>query len=95
MGRKRKSKFDEDFKRNAVKLALEGKKSQAEIAADLGISGYTLSRWKDELLSEGALDNAGLSPDAELRRLRQQLAIVSEERDILKKAIAVFSRLRR
>ncbi len=54
MGRKRKSKFDEDFKRNAVKLALEGKKTQAEIAADLGISGYTLSRWKDELLSEGA-----------------------------------------
>jgi transposase len=95
MGRKRKSKFDDDFKRNAVKQSLEGKKTQAEIASDLGISAYTLSRWKDELLSEGALNQSGLSPEAELRRLRQQLTIVTEERDILKKAVAVFSRPRR
>jgi transposase len=95
MGRKRKRKFDDNFKRNAVKQALEGKKAQAEIAADLGISAYTLSRWKDELLSEGALNDAALAPDAELRRLREQLAIVTEERDILKKAVAVFSRPRR
>jgi len=91
----KKSKFSEEFKREAVRLALQGEKTQAEIANDLGISAFTLSQWKSRVLSNGGADAMNLSPQAELKRVQRELAIVREERDILKKAMAVFSKPRR
>jgi len=88
--------FDRAFKVEAVRLITEEKRKVAEVARELDIDANLLHRWKGEL-SEGnnvAFPGKGhQSPEQEeLRRLRRELADVKEERDILKKAISVFSR---
>ena len=88
--------FDKDFKVNAVILVLEGSRSMAKIASELGISSNTLTNWKKEYLKDrdNSFPGKGYQKpdDAELTKLRRQLARVTQERDILKKAIAVFTK---
>jgi transposase len=75
---------------------MEEKRKLAAVARDLGISESLLYRWRDEFReseSEAFPGQGHMSSEQEeLRRLRRQLADVTEERDILKKALAVFSR---
>ena len=88
--------FDKDFKVNAVKLVLEGSRSMTKVAAELGISANTLTNWKKEYLKDkdNSFPGKGYQKpdDAEMTKLRRQLALVTQERDILKKAIAVFTK---
>jgi transposase len=89
--------FDEQFKIDAVRLASESGKSVAEVARELGINRNVLDRWKRALGKKGTAaafpGNGNLSADKkELEELRRELARVKEEREILKKAMAVFSR---
>jgi transposase len=87
--------FDRGYKEAAVRLVVEEKRSVAGVARELGISANLLHRWKREFgeLGKQAFPGKGHLPaeQEELRRLRQQLRDVTEERDILKKAIAVFT----
>ncbi len=82
--------FTEEFKRDAVQMLLDGH-SASSIVERLGLSGTNLLyRWKREQLAESgpvasALDARVIQLEAELRR-------VERERDILKKALAIFSR---
>ena len=89
-------KFDREFKREAVQLATRGDKSLTHVARNLGISTNVLSRWKRQLTGDPAFAFPGkghLKPaDEELRRLKKELRDVTEERDILKKALAIFSK---
>lgn len=88
-------KYDAQFKTEAVRLVLNGK-SIKQVADDLGINANVLSRWRREYLQDGehAFPGIGhLKPDdEELRQLKKQLRDVTEERDILKKALAIFSK---
>ena len=91
MGRRR---FTREFKLEAVKLVRERGMTATQAAHDLGIGANVLSRWVRESLAsrEQAFSGAGqMKPDdAEVARLRRELAKVKAERDILKKAIASF-----
>lgn len=91
--------YDKEFKLNAVKLYLSSGRSYKEIGDELGIpcntlSGWVLSQKKD---GEEAFPGKGyVKPsDGELLQLRKELAIAREERDILKKALGIFSSPRR
>jgi len=68
----------------------------ASVARDLGISETNLWRWRKKLSASGESAFPGTghvsAEQEELRRLRRELADTAEERDILKKALAVFSR---
>ena len=92
-------KYDKEFKVQAVKLLLESGKTTNEIADDLGINSGNLSRWKREYRedAENAFRGKGrLKPDDEkLRRLKKENDDLKQEREILKKALAIFSRPRR
>ncbi|RKX28511.1 MAG: IS3 family transposase, partial [Candidatus Zixiibacteriota bacterium] len=70
-----------------------------EVACELGINMNQLHRWKRKLFEEGQSSFPGKShltlEQEELRRLRRELADVTEERDILKKAMGIFSRCQR
>ena len=91
--------YDKEFKLNAVKLFLEGDGSYNKISEDLGIPRPTLASWVSNHKKEGieAFPGKGhlRSSDAELALLRKELAIVREERDILKKALGIFSSTRK
>ena len=94
--RKPRIRPDKAFKRDAIRLVIEEKRSVSETARDLGMHANTLHRWVKEYRDAGEEAFPGhcrlLPQDAELRQLRKELELVKEERDILKKAMAVFSR---
>lgn len=86
--------FTPQFKKDAVALVLGGR-TVNEVAHDLGIARSLLQRWKTQLAREPEAPFPGpgrLAPPAEqLRQLQQRLRAVTEERDILKKALAYFA----
>ena len=93
--KKRKS-YGRQFKIDAVNLVVNGNRSVSSVARDLGIEVNLLHRWKRELTEGGLQSFPGkgrLSPqEEELRQLRRELEQVKEDREILKKALAFFSK---
>jgi transposase len=89
-------KHSEDFKKEAVRLAIRNNRKTKQIAEELGINYWTLKDWfrryEKEIHAEMVSGGLKISPEEEVRLLKKDLADVMEERDILKKAIAVFSR---
>ena len=88
--------FTREFKVEAVKLVESSQKSQAQIARDLGIADSTLHNWCKQFSEQGeqAFPGSGHQmPEAEeIRHLKRENEILRQERDILKKAIGIFSR---
>lgn len=81
--------YSEELKAEAVQMMLDGH-SAASVASRLGISGTNLLyRWKAKLLSESG--PAATTLESRVRELEKELRRVEQERDILKKALAIFS----
>lgn len=87
--------YDRSFKIEAVRLVVDEGRPLARVARELGIHENQLYRWKKKFLAEGSEAFPGTghqtAEQAELHRLRRENADLREERDILKKAIAIFS----
>lgn len=92
---KKRRHFDRAFKIEAVRQVTEDGRPVAAVARDLGIGENLLHRWKKQFTEqpeEAFVGTGNLSSEqAELHRLRRENADLREERDILKKAISVFS----
>jgi transposase len=90
-------KHSPEFKLEAVRLAESNGKSVADVARELGVRAEMIHRWQREIAAKKAANGSGpagklTSQDEEIRRLRQELKVVRDERDILKKATAFFAR---
>ena len=91
-------KYDPDFKRNAVRLSDEPGRTVIEVADNLGISKHLLYKWRRELRLKEGLAFPGHGREAltdqekRIRELEKKLSDAEMERDILKKAMAIFSR---
>ena len=87
--------YTAEFKREAIRLLETSGKSAAEIERDLGIGAGCLSRWRRKHSEAGddAFPGHGrLAPEQErIRQLERENEILRQERDILKKAVAIFS----
>ena len=87
--------FDQEFRREAVRLAESGTMSIAQVARQLGVHLETLRNWrrKARQAAEGP-DRPTTVPslEEENRRLRRENARLLEEREILKKATAFFAK---
>ena len=79
-----------------MRLAQTSGKPIAQIARELGISDSAIHGWRKELAEHGeeAFPGKGhqTALEEENRRLKRELERVQQERDILKKAISIFSR---
>jgi transposase len=88
--------YTPECKREAVRLAQTSGKPIAHIARELGISDTSIHQWRKELTNHGpeAFPGSGhqTAQEEEMRRLKRELEIVKQERDIGKKAISIFSR---
>jgi transposase len=88
----KRKRYANEFKLEAVKLAERGDTPVAQVARDLGVSETALRRW---MALYGPRANGGrLTPEEheELIRLRREVRRITEERDILKKAVSIFSK---
>ena len=89
-------KFDRQFKEEAVRLVTEGGRSVTDVANGLGIHENLLHTWKRKHKEDPACSFPGkghLKPqDEELKRLQKENANLKEDREILKKALAIFSK---
>ena len=89
--------YTREFKIEAVRLLETSGRNASQLERELGIGAGCLSRWKQAFADEGdhAFPGHGrLTPDQEaIRQLRRENEILRQERDILKKAVAIFSHL--
>ncbi len=93
--KKRRRKYDREFKIDCVRLADE-RGNVAAVAKDLGVNVNVLHRWKRELAEDTEQSFPGIGrlkeSDEELRRLIRENKNLKEDRAILKKALAIFSK---
>lgn len=90
---KTRKRYTAEFKQEAVGLWQASEKSAAEIERDLGITAGILYQWQKESKKKAAAEADGSAVEAaEIKRLKKELALVKQERDILKKAVSIFSR---
>ena len=87
-------KYDEEFKKNAVKLSYASPKTIKEVADDLGVSDCVLYRWRQRYTAQGEKTQAA-TLEEENRALRLENAELKMERDMLKKATAYFAKLQK
>ena len=89
-------KYTKEFKLEAVQLVLSQDGNASAVARNLGIKPNMLNRWVREYKSDNEYSFPGLGklkePDERMRLLEKELADVKMERDILKKALAIFSK---
>lgn len=95
MGTQRKRKvYSNEFKTSAVMMVTEQGRRLSEVSRELGISEQMLHNWKRTIKEkeEGAFPGKGkMGPhEAELKALKKEIARLTEERDILKKAAKFF-----
>lgn len=95
MSKKRNVNYPLEFRTSSVKLALESDQSIAKTAKDLGINVSTLHTWISSKVKSNESSNMTKNSEChfeENRRLKKELAIVKQERDLLKKAAAYFAK---
>ena len=86
---RRRRQYSEEMKAEAVQMLLDGYSAKS-VASRLGLSGpNVLYRWKAKVLS--ASGPAATALEARVQELEKELRRVEQERDILKKALAIFS----
>ena len=87
-----RAKYDEEFKKNAVKLSYASPKSIRQVAEDLGISEGLLHRWRKKYTMDGDKTRYA-TLEEENKALKLKLAELKMEADMLKKATAYFANL--
>jgi len=86
--------YRDEFREEAVGLVLESKSSISQVARDLGVSVWTLRGWVKKYREKSRLaqPRSAETVEEENRRLKRELSVLRQERDILKKAAAYFAK---
>jgi len=95
MEKRKRRKFTDEFKREAVRLVRRGDGNVSQVARDLDVVPSALRKW----VKEAEVEQGKAAPEAlsqaereELRKLRRRVRTLEEEREILKKAAAFFAK---
>jgi len=90
---KKLNTYTSEFKESAVKLAIESDQSIVQTAKDLGVNPNTLHTWISKYSKpKAAIERTDEHIYDEIKRLKKELAKVTQERDLLKKATAYFAK---
>ena len=85
--------YSMEFKREAVQLLRTSGRPVPQLAAELGVSPQSLRNWSHQIdVDEGRAPGLSTDEREELRRLRREVKVLAEEREILKKAAAFFAK---
>ena len=85
----KQKQYTSEFKQEALRQVAMSGKSVAQVARELGVNATTLYQWRNDAISERRMP---VDPqETAKQRLERENALLAEERDILKKAIAYFA----
>jgi transposase len=84
-------KYSDEFKKEAVRLVFEEGRTRRSVEKSLGITPGLLKDWVWKMQDEQKVEYAGLPSDKALQLLKAENDRLRRERDILKKAVAIFS----
>ncbi len=84
--------YSQEFKREAVQLLRTSGRTIPQLANELGVSPQSLRNWASQRdVDDGKTEGLSSAERDELRRLRREVKVLAEEREILKKAAAFFA----
>ena len=93
---KEQKTYTKEFKQEAVQLVKRSGKPMSQIARELGVSDSALSKWCKQWAEQGeqAFPGSGhqSAEQEEIRRLKRELEVTRQERDIVKKVVGIYSR---
>ena len=90
---KKRRNYSKEFKQDVLNMLKTGNKSVPELSKELGIVEQVIYKWNKKYNGNYSKEEEKLSEqEKEIRELRAKLADVTEERDILKKAVSIFSK---
>ena len=93
MDKRSRRRFTNEFKAETVALIRHSGKSIAEVCRDMGLAESSVHRWLAQAeIDSGQRDGLTTTEREELSRIRRELRVVREERDVLAKAIAFFTK---
>lgn len=85
--------FTPEFKAEVVDLCRQGDRSIGQVVRDLGLTETSVRNWiRQADIDEGRRDGLTTAEREEITRLRKQVRVLTEERDILKRATAFFAK---
>ena len=90
---KKRRKYSKEFREDVLNMLKTGEKNVPTLSKELGIAEQVIYRWYGKSKKEEQTETSKFSDkDKEIMELRAKLAEVTEERDILKKAVSIFSK---
>lgn len=89
---KSRRRYSKEFQQDVINMLKTGNKNVPELSKELGIAEQVIYRWNKRQNGNTPQDEKLSDKEKELRELRSKLADVTEERDILKKAVSIFSK---
>ena len=89
----KRNRYDLEFKKDVVRMSYESGKSVLELSKDLGVADVSIYKWRKELVKTGLVQISQDVKDQgeQIRQLRKENADLKMERDILKKAMVIFT----
>ena len=93
-GKRARRQFTEEFRAGAVRLVVDEGKTVGAVARELDLTPSSLAKWVSQARADRSQGKTGLTSAEreELARLRKEVRILAEEREILKKATAFFAK---
>ncbi len=89
--RRRRGRYPEQFRRDAAALVIDGHRTAADVARELGLCAQTVGNWvRQERIDRGEREGLTSEERAELSALRRENRRLASERDLLKKAMAFW-----
>jgi transposase len=89
---KNRKRYSKEYRQDVLNMLKTGNKKVSELSRDLGISEQIIYRWYKAISGHSVQEEKLSEQEKELSDLRSKLTDVTEERDILKKAVSIFSK---